>query len=116
MTLNDREKFILHLVALMTMQHFGMFKDKTNLHEIVLKNRCRRLKGNDVNKIYEKDLLSRDHPIITADIKDKHLEKLHLTYVVTTDGSISQSSLALENIIDSIRSTGIFFKLTTAGL
>lgn len=68
------------------------------------------------HKIYEKDLLSRDHPIITADIKDKHIEKLHLTYVVTTDGSISQSSLALENIIDSIRSSGIAFKLTTPEL
>jgi hypothetical protein len=53
MTLNDREKFILHLVSLMTMQHFGKFKEKDNLHEIVLKNRCRRLTGNDVNKIYE---------------------------------------------------------------
>ena len=53
MTLNDREKFILHLVSLMTMQHFGKFQGKDNLHEIVLKNRCRGLSGNDVNKIYD---------------------------------------------------------------
>ena len=38
MTLNDREKFILHLVALLTMQHFGMFKDAKGLHELVRKN------------------------------------------------------------------------------
>ena len=50
MTLNDRERFILHLVALMTMQHFGKFKEKENLHEIVVKNRCRGLTGNDINK------------------------------------------------------------------
>ena len=53
MTLNDRERFILHLVALMTMQHFGKFGEKENLHEIVVKNRCRRLTGNDINKIYD---------------------------------------------------------------
>ena len=40
------------MVALMTMQHFGMFQEKEDLHDIVLKNRCRRLTGNDVNKIY----------------------------------------------------------------
>ena len=53
MTLNDRERFILHLVALMTMQHFGKFKEKENLHEIVVKNRCRGLTGIDINKIYD---------------------------------------------------------------
>ena len=53
MTLSDREKFILHLVALMTMQHFGMFKDKEGLHELVRKNRCRRLTEKDVSEIFD---------------------------------------------------------------
>jgi hypothetical protein len=53
MTLNNREKFILHLVALMTMQHFGMFTDKNDLHEIVRKNRCRGLTRDDVTKIFD---------------------------------------------------------------
>ena len=53
MTLNDRERFILHLVALLTMQHFGMFRDKDKLHDIVRKNRCRTLSENDVAKIFD---------------------------------------------------------------
>ena len=53
MTLNDREKFILHLVALMTMQHFGMFRDKEGLHELVRKNICRRLTEKDVSEIFD---------------------------------------------------------------
>jgi len=53
MTLNDREKFILHLVALMTMQHFGMFGDKTALHEVVRKNRCRKLSPQDVGNLFD---------------------------------------------------------------
>jgi len=53
MTLNDREKFILHLVALMTMQHFGMFKDSMAIHELVRKNRCRNLSKDDVKKLFD---------------------------------------------------------------
>jgi len=53
MTLNDREKFILHLVALMTMQHFGMFEDAKGLHELVRKNRCRQLTRDDIKKLFD---------------------------------------------------------------
>ena len=53
MTLNDRERFILHLVALMTMQHFGMFADAKGLHELVRKNRCRQLNRDDVKKLFD---------------------------------------------------------------
>ena len=53
MTLNDREKFILHLVALMTMQHFGMFKDSMEIHELVRKNRCRNLSKTDVGELFD---------------------------------------------------------------
>jgi len=53
MTLNDRERFILHMVALMTMQHFGAYKDKTGLDEIVRKNRCRKLSMEDVKNLFD---------------------------------------------------------------
>ena len=53
MTLNDREKFILHLVALLTMQHFGMFANVKGLHELVRKNRCRKLSIDDVKDLFE---------------------------------------------------------------
>ena len=53
MTLYDRERFILHLVALMTMQHFGLYRDKTGLDEIVRRNRCRKLTVEDVKNLYD---------------------------------------------------------------
>ena len=53
MTLNDREKFILHLVALLTMQHFGKFKDSEDLHDLVRRNRCRKLTTEDISKIFD---------------------------------------------------------------
>ena len=53
MTLNDREKFILHLVALMTMQHFGKFKGDENLPNLVRRNRCRKLTTEDLSKIFD---------------------------------------------------------------
>ena len=53
MTLNDRERFILHLVALLTMQHFGLYRDKTGLDEIVRKNRCRQLSTEDVKNLFD---------------------------------------------------------------
>ena len=53
MTLNDRERFILHLVALLTMQHFGLYRDKTGLDEIVRKNRCRKLSTEDVKNLFD---------------------------------------------------------------
>ena len=53
MTLNDRERFILHMVALMTKQHFGAYKDKTGLDEIVRKNRCRKLSMEDVKNLFD---------------------------------------------------------------
>ena len=53
MTLNDRERFILHMVALMTMQHFGLYREKTELDKVVRKNRCRKLSLEDVRNLFD---------------------------------------------------------------
>ena len=86
MTLNDRERFILHLVALLTMQHFGMFKDKDKLHDIVRKNRCRTLSEKDVAKIFEdiqEEMLLGKYVYEEMDMGYKAYNKTELTRIKT---------------------------------
>ena len=53
MTLNDREKFILHMVTVMTLASLGDPIDVKIIQKEIRKNRTRKLTDEDVYEIWE---------------------------------------------------------------
>ena len=53
MTLNDREKFILHMVTVMTLASVGDPIDVKIIQKEIRKNRTRKLTDEDVYEIWE---------------------------------------------------------------
>ena len=53
MTLNDREKFILHMVTVMTLASLGDTIDVKIIQKEIRKNRTRKLTDEDVYEIWE---------------------------------------------------------------
>jgi hypothetical protein len=53
MTLNDREKFIMHMVTVMTLSTMGDPIDVKLLQKEMRKNRCRKLTDEEVNELWE---------------------------------------------------------------
>jgi|14BtaG_2_1085337.scaffolds.fasta_scaffold269932_1 hypothetical protein len=51
MSLNDKERFILHLTALLVMEHMGEGSDLKGLPEFIRKNRARKLTTEDTKII-----------------------------------------------------------------
>ena len=53
MALNDREKFIMHLITVMTLSSLGDPIDISLVQKEIRKNRCRKLTDKDVAQIWE---------------------------------------------------------------
>ena len=53
MSLNARERYILHITALMVMEHFGSELELKGLPEFVRKNRARSLTKDQTKNITE---------------------------------------------------------------
>ena len=53
MALSDREKFIMHMVTVMTLASLGDPIDISSLQKELRKGRVRKLTDEDVNKIWE---------------------------------------------------------------
>ena len=53
MALNDREKFIMHMVTVMTLSSIGDPIDIRLVQTEIRKNRCRKLTDEDVSQIWE---------------------------------------------------------------
>ena len=53
MALSDREKFIMHMVTVMTLASLGDPIDITSLQKELRKGRVRKLTDEDVNEIWE---------------------------------------------------------------
>jgi hypothetical protein len=53
MALNDREKFVMHLITVMTLSSLGDPIDISLVQKEIRKNRCRKLTDKDVSEIWE---------------------------------------------------------------
>ena len=53
MALNDREKFIMHMITVMTLSSIGDPIDIRLVQTEIRKNRCRKLTDEDVSQIWE---------------------------------------------------------------
>ena len=53
MALNDREKFIMHLITVMTLSSMGDPIDISLVQKEIRENRCRKLTDKDVAQIWE---------------------------------------------------------------
>ena len=53
MTLNDREKFIMHMATVMTLSAMGDSIDIRLLQRVMRNNRCRKLTDKEVNELWE---------------------------------------------------------------
>jgi len=53
MALNDREKFVMHLITVMTLSSLGDPIDISLVQKEIRKNRCRKLTDKDVAQIWE---------------------------------------------------------------
>jgi len=53
MTLNDREKFIMHMVTVMTLASLGDPIDVMALQKEIVTNRCRKLTDKQVNSLFD---------------------------------------------------------------
>ena len=53
MSLNDREKFIMHMVTVMTLSTMGDPIDVNKIQEEIRKGRCRKLTDREVFKVWE---------------------------------------------------------------
>ena len=53
MALNDREKFVMHLITVMTLSSLGDPIDISLVQKEIRKNRCRKLTDKDVSHIWE---------------------------------------------------------------
>ena len=53
MTLNDREKFIMHMVTVMTLSSLGDPIDVLSIQKEIITNRCRKLTDKEVNTLFD---------------------------------------------------------------
>ena len=74
MTLNDRERFILHLTALLVIEHISNESNLKGLPEYIRKNRTRGLSEDDVSKITDEIF---EEMVFGKTIYEEYEERVH---------------------------------------
>jgi len=74
MTLNDRERFILHLTALLVIEHISNETNLKGLPEYIRKNRARALSEKDVSEITDEIF---EEMVFGKTIYEEYEEKVH---------------------------------------